>query len=626
MLKEPLPTLGATLTSVVLLLLLGTALVSGSFRILPRFRAVDGSLRLFSCLLGGLAATVIAASLSFTTGNSVSVVLLGGTALAALAAATQPISPNVQRPAAPTAWPWVVGASIALCLWFGLHNTHVGEFQWQVPFRDTAHYAQVAAALAETGIETPLGAESRVPYRPLKPTPYHYFELWLSAVLARSWNSPTLPLVILTTPTLLALTLGVGFLALADAEGSKRSLRLWAVVALWLAPFLPGVALHTHLLREADVFTGWGSILGHAKLLPLYLCVVAALLFFDAGYQAAALTLVACCGVVNFTALPTSLVASAFALLAANKPQGRPARMAFMCPSVVLLGIVLFYTANAGGGGPWPHSRELVGSALDLTTLRTRVHIVAKTSIQLAAVYTPLLLLAGPRAVAQQVRRYGWFLGAVLTTGIAAWVVLDRWTNGVQFFANSAVVFLNVFVFAVYLRGKDSRRLLAIAGTLCLAATHLPGAAERFLAPLPYGEAFLKSLARIPGGVGGFTVSRNYLQHASPHERNLRVNAPEYLAFYNLGAIPLVCPSMEDAGVEPGLRSLIESTLSCQYLSRQLSTDSGGQRTPMVDHFRLGFVVTHGADAPLPETRQTLVLVSKDSVSGDAAYVVEATR
>lgn len=406
-----MPTLGATLTSVVLLLLLGTALVSGSFRILPRFRAVDGSLRLFSCLLGGLAATVIAASLSFTTGNSVSVVLLGGTALAALAAATQPISPNVQRPAAPTAWPWVVGASIALCLWFGLHNTHVGEFQWQVPFRDTAHYAQVAAALAETGIETPLGAESRVPYRPLKPTPYHYFELWLSAVLARSWNSPTLPLVILTTPTLLALTLGVGFLALADAEGSKRSLRLWAVVALWLAPFLPGVALHTHLLREADVFTGWGSILGHAKLLPLYLCVVAALLFFDAGYQAAALTLVACCGVVNFTALPTSLVASAFALLAANKPQGRPARMAFMCPSVVLLGIVLFYTANAGGGGPWPHSRELVGSALDLTTLRTRVHIVAKTSIQLAAVYTPLLLLAGPRAVAQQVRRYGWFLG-----------------------------------------------------------------------------------------------------------------------------------------------------------------------------------------------------------------------
>ena len=340
--KEPLLILALTAVSGLLLTLVGAALLRVAALAWPGLPMPQGTASLFASLLTGILTAVLAISLIATAGNTVNVVLLGAVGVGVAATRGDRARTGASIRTGGTSWWWFAGVGAAAGLWLTVEHARGVGFPWQMPFRDTAHYGQVASAVLRTGVETPIGSESVLAPDLFPAAPYHYFEIWFAAALATVWRVPTLLAVMVMAPALLALALGAGLLALADGTGAARTPRLWAAVALWLGPFLPRVALQTPLLREADVFTGYGSILGYPKLLPLYLCVLAALLLAESGHTAAALVASACCGVVNFTAMPVTLVAAALGLALAFRQSTRIARIVFVAPSLVFVGILLF--------------------------------------------------------------------------------------------------------------------------------------------------------------------------------------------------------------------------------------------------------------------------------------------
>lgn len=599
-------------------LVLGNFMLSGATRLSSELRPKHPSARRFAAV--SLAALTAASAAAAYRTRGVTVCLIIGLGVVLAAASVRLRSPL----AAPMTGkdrrflPCVV--VILTALWFGLQTGRWSEFPWQIPARDTAHYAQIADSMWRTGIETLVGPESRLAPEYFGLSPYHYFELWLSAALSQIWGVPTLPVTMMLTPAVLAAAVGLGFLALAEAHGGRAGTVAWATAALWCSPFLPARALETHLLREADVFVAWGSVLGHQKLLPLYVILLAATLFDYAGNRAAALIAASCAGVANFTAIPISITCSIIGIRAAAESQKPASRAAFLWPALVTLSIPLFYWVNRSPDPTSPTSSELLHD-LVAGGVGTKLNIVIKSTIQLGVVYLPLLALVEPRTLRLQLKNYGRLLLAVLSIGLIGWLLLDRWANGVQFFTNSAVVLLNLVVIDGVMRSNGRRQVIASALVFAVTLASVPEALRRMKEPLRYGESLLGNLPLDAGQIGGFLVPPEILRHASSHERNLRVNAPEYLGFADLAAIPLTCPATSGVPVDPAMRKLINTTLACRGASEAgAAAHRPLTAAELVARYQLQFVITRNSSA-LPAGLEHFHPIVRDPISGDTIHI-----
>jgi hypothetical protein len=144
--------------------------------------------------------------------------------------------------------------------------------------------------------------------------------------------------------------------------------------------------------------------------------------------------------------------------------------------------------------------------------------------------------------------------------------------------------------------------------------------------PLRYGESLLGDLTLDEGQIGGFLVPPEILRQASSHERNLRVNAPEYLGFADLAAIPLTCPATIGVFVDPAMRKLTNTTLACRGTSEAGATAHHPlTAAELVARYRLQFVITRNHSV-LPAGLEHFHSIARDPISGDAIHTPQPTR
>ena len=157
------------------------------------------------------------------------------------------------------------------------------------PHPDYIYYARLADYLNATGIENmnlPLTGD----YIP--PVPYHYFEIWLNALLAKATGLPALLTQQLICHVTLFVMLYCGLLALAEAAGGTPGLGLRILAISFF--FFQGIRwplLDETLLQDNDYFF-YASVLFHKKYLFPYLVFCAFLVHaFQKRNTAALLTL-----------------------------------------------------------------------------------------------------------------------------------------------------------------------------------------------------------------------------------------------------------------------------------------------------------------------------------------------
>lgn len=175
---------------------------------------------------------------------------------------------------------------------------------------DYLHYARQINILKATGHENSLMSLNLLyPDITLGISPYHYFELWLSALLDVCFQNPLLTLHTTVYP-LLSFLFFLGGLAIIEKYNKVKS---YFVVLTYLVLIIGTSYYHTFNLlsdftqQTAFYFQTTAFSCCGKKLLPLYLFSTLALNFYIRQHYKAALIVMLCLPVINISQLPAAI-------------------------------------------------------------------------------------------------------------------------------------------------------------------------------------------------------------------------------------------------------------------------------------------------------------------------------
>lgn len=302
--------------------------------------------------------------------------------------------------------------------------------------------------------------------------PYHYLELWFSALWAEVFHIPPgLQLICLSIPYFLTTVV----IAAYETCGQMKLGKITSIIGGVLFMF---VGAWGFLYPDLGILSGevWNlSALMYLKLLPIYP------LFIVIGYslyaKRSAIGILFLIGLIGFsfnTLLPAAgLVYIAFGIWVIYVGERRITKL--MVPASVFFGCCIlwlsFYLLQDSGGAEASRiisaSQEVNVFSLDY--IKTAINVIGKTSIQIIIIIFPFALIwwYGYRQKAFHTR-YELFFGAALIfffVPLLAWAVLHPMTDSVQLWGIFFMPSVNVFMFIsmlVWFRLKGRFRWIGI--------------------------------------------------------------------------------------------------------------------------------------------------------------------
>ena len=538
-----------------------------------------------------------------------------------------------------------------------LYNFASGHYD--APFLDIVYYAKLTFPLNQQGVESSMLEPGSLVQA--VPQPYHYFELWLNALLA--WATPLAPAVSLfvLTYSLLLTVVYIGYCALFEHFGQPRhrALLLGAACLFIAGVFLPVFNRNSILVNS--MFSLLPYLAVFPKLAPVYIFMLLGFLLYVKGHGAAALWAWVAVPVVFVSTAPAMMVAlTLLAIGMAWRTQAKLADwLALLLPMVsASLFIGLFYVANKLTH-PQPVESILLGGGWRAMLMQrsewiTSLHVVVGAALAFLAYYfwyggiLMVLALSDLRRAWQTVRPYAGLLGLVgslFVVGLLLWGagyhLLDAW----QFFNNAlvpAVAALIAALAAMLLRGRRARWAYSFAGAIgLLVLVNVSAAGWRvpMHATVAYDPAFLaevKQLAPVLSPVGAYVLGP--ADYNGPYAYNAYTRTPaQYLSLLRENT-PLVNIShvslnaAQAAQMAPAyqaqITAMIESTAIRRFARQRRAvepalTDEQLQRE-FVLREHITFVVV-AASGELPASLKPLAYrMLQDPVTGEKLYLLRA--
>lgn len=368
------------------------------------------------------------------------------------------------------AWhPPIVMALTAL-VFFALRTVLVyqgGEMPFVVANgADYAQHAIVSEALGSIGVENKFAPESLLgePFRGI--VPYHYFDMWLNALVATfSGLNHYLALELITFP--LFLTLGVlGFLALCETKNKPAPwVYLLALVLIGFGGLHFDVYNSTVYLSKANYrMMHFGEVLDMPKLFYYFPFAFAFVTLLIKRYYLPAFIVLAGISMAYFSALVLFALPAAFIAINLIKPIWVERKEAFHLAAYLAVPLVLWVVFFKLFGQPFEGNRDEFSLKLfDMASLRTRINILGLSSIQAVVMYFPMVLGLVLMAIGAG-KKYYWnkqvllIAGLAVTTffaGLGAWVIAFENIDGMQLMGNNMPVFnaLLLALFVWFLQG-----------------------------------------------------------------------------------------------------------------------------------------------------------------------------
>jgi len=331
----------------------------------------------------------------------------------------------------------------------------------RTPFQDYVFYGRLTMPLNRAGIET--NSLEAVYPQFLGPHPYHYFEIWLNALLVRLTSLPAAWCMFLATASVLITVVGVGFAAIFAHFRLRRG---WLVVLAVLFLTVTGTVWpflqHISLIRNGALLASLLLPL-QPKLAPVYLfMLLGTSLLLSRQYVAAAVTL----AIVPLVFVPTApvvgggLLGLALYLWRARQISGKQAAAMVVPVVCACVYIGLFYLAQ-----PRPFDFPGTGWVVVLQSavpqigeIKTLINITVGVFINFSVYFLGygLLLVAvsllqrqGLTILKEQRIILVWFVASLLVAAVM-WALGSHFLDGFQFFSNP-IVPLTPIVLAVLL-------------------------------------------------------------------------------------------------------------------------------------------------------------------------------
>jgi hypothetical protein len=575
---------------------------------LPELQSLPPFTKAFSSLYVGLLLLVVGYSAVVTEGGTVQILQVPVILTFLFVVGSPKAGVNNMNNSPQSTHRFLFLCASAVFVWCALQAFHWGTFPYQIPFRDDRYYGSIALALNKTGVEGIAGPDALISAENYTiRTPYHYFELWLTAALARSGWVPAVHVLLVPVRVVLALAAVAGSCAILELQGqSSAKSRLMAMLFLFFAPVAPYAGSNNLLLRDATLFSEWGMLLGQTKLFVVYLWAIAAIVGFLRSASVLALVLLGGAGVASAAALPAtvaSLLAAAVIRWRQESSRSAPT-VALLLLLFLLLGLGGFYSTQPSFGPTVPGEDTFVTSLLSLDAWRTRLNILIKTPLQVFAVFLPTIAViihsrGWPRGLWQAawLPVTGSLCGAVVS-GLFAWMLTYATHDSVQLFAVPCLVALNSLILCWWTATPQrSRRLDSwLLALVAIATWDWAHKVEQPLRSLPYDESFLAELDSVQpqGQQGGFFLSKETLETASVFERTLRVYTPGYVGIVRCcTAAAGLTDVVSDDKRNPASRRLIQDQVFQRFLKEnpRLKGDPDEARRLFAERHRLRFIV-----------------------------------
>ena len=562
--------------------------------------------------------------------------------------------PVVAVPAGPSVWGASLGLAVAVyAVRYLLLYDPASPFP-RTPFQDYLFYARISGTMNQTGIE---GTVLETVYPQFQTVqPYHYFELWLNALLVKLTGLPSLWCLYLGAYTALIVLVGLGLRAVM-AHFRLASGWAWGLTALLL--LVSGVCwpfFARYPLTANGQLVASSLLLLEPKLAPVYVfLLLGTLLLLRRQYTWAGLVL-ATLPLVYVSTAPAiggSLVALAAYLLYTR--QARPADVLRLLAPIMLvvLYFAVFYLVQPKPFQLTEPDANLANEVLPkVSEAKTLVNILIGTLLNYALYFGAYVVVCAivftRRGSLPQWLALKPLLVWSLTLALAGAVMrtlATHFSDGYQFSANVVAplvpVLLAVLLGAAYAVVGEGRRWAATAllAGLCLVNYYpLLRGNHSMHKTTRYSPAFLRQVQAVVPPTG---ARASFLFADADYENMYMLSEDTYSAgtylgnFANSYDIPTLSTFTTDSlGSDPRYArdsAQARQRLHSGSLYRTMRLAPPRQGTP-IDSVQYCFVVRNGiqficasARAVLPSTLRPLVRQELvDPVSGEKLYVLKS--
>ena len=594
----------------------------------------------------GLLALVLLTAVYWTRGRT-----LLALALLPLAAGFWPTQAG-SGPAAPGPAPqprrvrWLATAAAATLLYAAqalpLRAAPGSPLGMRIPHPDTVYFGFLAESLTGTGVESIYPHESAYAAGHVGLTPYHFFEIWLAAGLARLTGVPAVVTYNLWVLPVLAVEVVLGMWAVAELLGTSTAAARLLLGALFFLPAGPAGLADRVVPGSSQFLLPLLPLTG--KVLTLAALLLTAAVLALARLERGALAVLAAMLPLSVVGGPAGAVLAASVCAWCWRSNRAISRSGLLALGLTLASLAAFYAAWGDRTLAYASPSSIAGTNLQALALRTKLDIVGKSCLQAASAYAcHALVLAALllRSAARPVVAKLWVAAGVLVLGGALGSALaSAQLNGHAFVtqvATPAVLVLTVAAFGAWHRDVRLKRALSL-GLGALGLVFAFRSLERsWLDEAPaarrayedrYDLGYLREVTslRLPSPLGGFLVAADEIGDPWDQARPLPTLTPTiyglggYLAFVPGVAPPTMLGTFGLAHTNTKLRELAPFY---RYARRPGFAGDAERALPSyLDETRLGYVIA-SAGAQVPAAIQDRAVRSiRDPGTGQSFIVL----
>lgn len=343
-----------------------------------------------------------------------------------------------------------------------------------MPHNDTLIYSHFIDFLTYSKVESFQSSLYTIVKGVNSPVPYHYLELWLSALISRHFNILSVEAYTVATHSIFATILVLGLATISRIISKSMFLKIFAGLSI----FLYGIMMFDILPQTSSfqLANGW-----HPKLLTIAILYVwlVILLIENNKYFYFPLLLLPIVSITTSPAVIPTLIS--IAVLGIFK------KWSFVKQKPILLGtlitcsfLFLFYTLNSGSSSTGFFKLDTILYGISIDKLRP-FKIISGTiaiffSLYIIYFIPAIILIAKPNLREKYIDTLrpmvlpSVIYALLFTFGLVLWALTSIIHDSVQFFYINAIVFLNVLIFLllalIYKALKHTNKIYSYAITL----------------------------------------------------------------------------------------------------------------------------------------------------------------
>ena len=350
--------------------------------------------------------------------------------------------------------------SLFIYVWFATEVLKwSGNFNYLLNYNDKVYYSNISMMLGLTGQENRNGINNLLDFNYHGLEPYHYFEMWLNAMLSSVYGSLHFVTLYLLTYTLTNFIVVLGIFALTERM-CKVNLRIQVCVFMFL--FTGGLYFFNKFTSQSDYQLNFGEspleLLGE-RFAAYYFFVLLSFLFYLSNYTTLAFLSLLIIPVISIGTLP-GLIGALFLFLPLaayfHKVTGKQFLRMSAYLLVLLLAMYIFYRVG-GNTSMSPYFKRRIGYYTDLSGyhFRSIKIVIIELGFRIFCfpfksfwLHLPFICIACLLFFNQNIKKpfRGLFLltSLVYLSSLLAYGLFYKFPEAIQFYTNN-LAFLNVF-------------------------------------------------------------------------------------------------------------------------------------------------------------------------------------